>query len=90
MSQGDPAWPGRNETMAVFLNTKYTAEIFGSSWSQGPVAKFPTITAAREWAEEYGTTADCCIITDAKGREVASHRRDMNGSGTLWHKTPVA
>ena len=24
----------------------YTAEIFGSNWSQGPIAKFPTITAA--------------------------------------------
>ena len=72
------------------MTKPYTAEIFGSSWSQGPVAKFPTITAAREWAEEYCTTADSCTITDAKGRIVATHRRDTNGSGTRWFKSSGA
>ena len=72
------------------MTKTYTAEITGNSWSQGPVAEFPTITAARKWAEEYGTTADCCTITDAKGREVANHRRDSNGDGTRWYRASVA
>jgi hypothetical protein len=59
----------------------YTAEIFGSSWAQGPVQQFLTITAARQWAEEYGSTADWCRISDAKGRLVAGHRRAPNGGG---------
>ena len=60
----------------------YTAHLSGHSWARGPVANFSTITACRRWAEEYGTTADWCIITDARGREVAQHRRDPNGDGT--------
>ena len=71
------------------MTKTYTATISGSTWSQGPIAKFPTITAAREWAEEYGTTADSCTITDAKGREVASHRRDSNGDGTHWYRAAI-
>jgi hypothetical protein len=63
---------------------KYIAEITGSSWRQGPVAEFTTITAARRWAEEYGTTADSCTIRDTKGREVALHRRDTSGDGMRW------
>ena len=75
--------------MAVFLNTKYTAEIFGSSWSQGPICEFPTISEARKWAESYGTTADWCSIRLA-GREIASHRRDSNGDGTRWFRASIA
>lgn len=36
---------------------RYTAGLSGSSWAEGPTATFPTIAAARQWAEEYGTTA---------------------------------
>ena len=65
----------------------YTAELFGSSWAQGPVQQFPTITAARKWAEEYGTTADWCRISDAKGNLIAGHRREPS-SGT-WFRAAV-
>jgi hypothetical protein len=30
---------------------KYTAEIFGSGWKQGPICEFDTITQARSWAK---------------------------------------
>ena len=63
---------------------KYTAEMFGASWSQGPRAEFSTIREAREWAESYGTTADSCTISDASGKPVAVHRRDPNGNGHTW------
>lgn len=71
------------------MMSKYTATISGSSYSAGPTAEFPTITAARQWAEEYGTTADRCTITDAKGRVVAKHRRDTSGDGTRWFKAAL-
>lgn len=71
------------------MTKTYTATISGSTWSQGPVAEFSTITACRQWAEEYGTTADSCTITDATGREVASHRRDSNGDGTRWYRAAI-
>lgn len=67
----------------------YTAEIGGASWAQGPRAEFATIREARAWAEEYGTTADRCVIRDAKGREVARHCRDRNGDGTRWFRATV-
>ncbi len=56
---------------------RYRAELGGSAWAIGPVASFATIRAARHWAEEYGSTADRCIVTDRRrGRIVAEHRRD--------------
>jgi hypothetical protein len=64
----------------------YTAAMYGSSWADGPVTDHPTITAVRRWAEEYGTTADLCIIRDHRGREVARHVRDTSGDGTRWHR----
>lgn len=67
----------------------YTAHVSGHSWSVGPTAEFPTITACRRWAEEYGTTADWCTITDAKGRKVGEHRRDPNGDGTRWYRAAI-
>lgn len=63
----------------------YTAELGGNSWKQSPIAQFPTVAAARAWAEEYGTTADYCTITDKKGRVVASHRQS-NGN---WFKASI-
>lgn len=71
-------------------DSKYTAEIFGSSWRQGPICEFDTITAARRWAEEYGTTADGCTIHDRQGRQIAAHRRDTSGDGTRWFRAAVA
>lgn len=67
----------------------YTATISGSSWAQSPTAQFATITAARAWAEEYGTTADRCTITDRKGRVIAEHRRDTSGDGCRWFKAAI-
>lgn len=63
----------------------YAAELFGNSWKQGPRAEFATITAARKWAEEFGTTADRCVIT-SRGKVVAEHRRDLSGDGTRWFR----
>lgn len=67
----------------------YTARVSGHSWSVGPTAEFPTITACRKWAEEYGTTADWCSIEDSKGREVACHRRDSSKDGTRWYRAAI-
>jgi hypothetical protein len=67
----------------------YTAELSGSSWADGPVMDHPTITEARRWDEEYGTTADLCVIRDHRGREVARHVRDTSGDGTRWRRGTV-
>jgi hypothetical protein len=67
----------------------YTAEMFGSSWTVAPKTEHSTITLARRWAEEYGTTADLCVIHDHRGREVARHVRDTSGDGTRWHRGTV-
>jgi hypothetical protein len=67
---------------------KYTAEIGGHSWQQGPKAQFRTIRECRQWAEEYGTTADWCVITDRKGRVVGRHHRKTSGNALTWF--PVA
>lgn len=66
--------------------SNYTATLFGSSWANGPTATFQTIRECREWAEEYGTTADSCSIRDRKGRIVGEHRRDISGNGTRWFR----
>ena len=66
---------------------KYNARIGGSSWSRGPTADFQTIKECRDWAEDYGTTADWCVIHDRKGRVVAEHRRDP--SSNHWFKAWV-
>jgi hypothetical protein len=63
----------------------YRAKIGGAAWAEGPTAEFRTIREARAWAEEYGTTADYCLIFDLKGRLVAEHRRDT-GSPGRWYR----
>ena len=63
----------------------YKASIGGSSWSRGPEAEFATMREARAWAEEYGSTADYCIITDKSGCVVGSHRR-VNGR---WFRAAI-
>lgn len=67
----------------------YTAELYGSSWSRGPVDDFDTITEARRWAESFGTTADRCVIATRSGRVVAEHVRDTNGDGTRWFRATI-
>lgn len=67
---------------------KYTAEIFGPSWKQGPVARFTTITAARRWAGEFGHTANKCEIRRGE-KLVAVHRRDPYGNGQCWYRARV-
>lgn len=67
--------------------SRYKAEIGGHSWAQGPAAEFPTIRECREWAEEYGTTADYCHIYDSLGRLVAEHRRNPNSPGGWFRAT---
>lgn len=66
----------------------YTAELFGSGWAQGPRATFATIHECREWAEEYGTTADECVIYK-NGKVVARHKRDTNGNGMEWFEATL-
>lgn len=67
----------------------YAAEIGGHSWVRGPQAEFRTIRECREWAEEYGTTADWCRITDGRGRVVGEHRRNPNAPGG-WYRANVS
>jgi hypothetical protein len=63
---------------------RYTAEIGGHSWARGPKAQFNTLAECREWAEEYGTTADWCSVEDAKGRPVVAYWRYRNS--TEWFR----
>ncbi|KMO34298.1 hypothetical protein [Methylobacterium aquaticum] len=67
----------------------YTAELSGASWARGPQLECGTIREARAWAEEYGTTADRCTITDKTGSVVAIHARDTSGDGTRWYRAAV-
>ena len=68
---------------------KYRATVGGYSWSRGPEAEFPTILAARAFAESFGITADYCNIYDRRGCHVATHMRDGNGDGTRWYRVRV-
>ncbi len=68
--------------------SKLTAEMFGNSWRQGPVAEFASIAEARRWAESFGTTAHQCVIRRGQ-RVVARHQRDPSGAGTRWFKATV-
>lgn len=65
--------------------TKYTAQIDGSSWAKGPTATFASISEAQAWAEEFGSTADCCSIYQGE-RLVALYVRSINGNGHYWYK----
>ena len=80
--KNDDDWTDEN-------NRAYTAEVFGSSWSRGPVAKFDTIDECRDFAESYGTTADSCTVTDADGEVVARFVRDRNGNGMDWFEAQI-
>lgn len=67
----------------------YHASLYGSSIRDSIDNAFETITAAREWAETYGNTADYCVITTASGKVVASHVRDTSGDGMTWRKASI-
>lgn len=67
---------------------KYTATISGASWAVGPTARFPTIRACRDWAEDYGTTADRCEI-ECGGTIVGMHARDTSGNGMRWFRAAI-
>ena len=71
------------------MSGKYTAELSGHSWREGPIAEFDTIREARQWAEAYGTAADRCSIRDAQGREVGLHCRDTSGHGLRWFRAEL-
>ena len=65
------------------MPAKIRVEMFGSGWLQGPVAEFDTITAGRQWAESFGSTADTAVIR--RGTKVVGyHYRDVTGSGLSW------
>ena len=67
---------------------KYGASMFVSGAGSGCVVGFPSITAARAWAEEHGDTADRCTITRG-GKVVALHVRDTSGGGRRWFRGSV-
>lgn len=67
------------------MSDTVTAEIFGQSWRQGPIAEFPTVREARKWAESFGVAADKATIRRGK-KSVAEHRRDTSGDGRRWFK----
>ena len=64
----------------------YTAEISGASFGRPVVSEVSTITAARVWAESYGTTADRCVVRRPRGKVVAVYIRDTASPGLRWYK----
>jgi len=67
----------------------YTAEVGGRNWTSVPPVTVASIDAARAYAEEYGTTADWCVIRDVTGLVVATHVRDQSGRGLDWLAVPI-
>lgn len=61
----------------------YKADVFGPSGRVRSV-ELRTVSECRAFAEEFGTTADWCIIYDWKGRQVGEHRRGVRG----WYRAP--
>lgn len=57
---------------------KYKAKIYGNSWARGPVVNISSIDEARNWAIEFGSTADKCVVYDSAGDEVALFVRDTS------------
>lgn len=66
----------------------YTVEV-GSPTSSYPVVTVATLTAARQHAESYGTTADWCHVYRS-GKLVAAYHRDRSGNGSRWYKGGAA
>ena len=66
----------------------YVADVGGASSMFAPV-QLPSVRECRAHAESYGCTADWCEISDAKGRLVASHRRDKSGDGIRWFRAQI-
>jgi hypothetical protein len=59
-----------------------------SSWphTQGPGATFRTIRACGQWAENFGTSWDRCVVTDREYRKVAEFRRDLRCVASRWFR----
>jgi hypothetical protein len=69
-------------------------QCYYAEMESGPACHFPTITAAREWAEQFGNTATECRIylANAHGnyeKLVAIHNRDMSKDGMRWFRATV-
>jgi len=71
------------------MTAKYGARMFGGPIGASIAVYCATITAAREYAESYGSAADSCTI-ERKGKVVALHVRDTSGSGRRWFRGEVA
>lgn len=63
---------------------RYKAFVGGASIAREISAVFSTISAAREWAESFGDTADWCDIRTLLGHTVARHQR--NPSSGRWFR----
>jgi len=59
-----------------------------SSWphTRGPEATFRTIRECGQWAENFGTTWDRCVVTDREYRKVAEFRRDPRCVVSSWFR----
>jgi chloramphenicol 3-O-phosphotransferase len=54
----------------------------------GTTTTVDTITEARRWAANFGTTASSCQIYRGL-RLVGWHRRSTDGNGTRWYRASV-
>ena len=59
-----------------------------SSWphTRGPEATFRTIRECGQWAENFGTAWDRCVVTDREYRKVAEFRRDLRCVVSSWFR----
>lgn len=69
--------------MAASRNSKgpYVARLYGYKFGAGPSKKCLTVTAAREWAESFGSGAKFCAIMDRSMMVVGKHVRGEHGWG---------
>jgi hypothetical protein len=59
-----------------------------SSWpnTRGPEASFRSIRECGQWAENFETTWDRCVVTDREYRKVAEFRRDLRCTVSRWSR----
>lgn len=67
----------------------YVAHLYAHGLAGKACIDFASIDAARQWAENYGTTADSCTITDELGEVVMELRRSTEGDGTTWYEAEI-
>jgi hypothetical protein len=71
--------------IAIMKTPRFRAELSGSTIAYTLPTYFDTITAARHWAQSYGTTADACAIFHGTSTKlVARHVR--NPTTNRWYK----